>query len=429
MIVEELSSTEQRIAACTSYAYWAYEMQTRIHTQQPTTTTTNPSNSDDDNDNDKSNSSSIMIRMAMREAYRHYIGQNYQYDNTVRRLKQTIQWRMETQIDLLKLSFTASIPSEDAIQRHTIGLSNEEITILNQYETVILSDLHIQPMVVRGMDTNHRPIIVRQSRQRPWSSIRSSSSTGSSSDGTIPQQNDDHDTMESSDTTSSVTQDDITMDRMEQGFQWAQLYMAERAIAIAEMESFGTRYQISAFFDYTQYNSNHAPPMSVLIQVIVSTLQAHYPERLGKAVFINAPFWTSSILNIISPLLPSKTRAKLLLLGSSSSSLTSWLPTTSSIGSFLWRPFATSATPEASVATISESMPNRTDDDDAEAIDEVPPAAVCAIVDAEQAMPFMRSDGRLLSPIDILYQLQQVPFFHLYDFKDTTSKTAETLHP
>ena len=45
-------------------------------------------------------------------------------------------------------------------------------------------------------------------------------------------------------------------------------------------------------------------------------------------------------------------------------------------------------------------------------------ATIQAIVDADQAMVFMRPDGIFQSPIDVMYQLYHVPFYEIYNFEN-----------
>jgi hypothetical protein len=74
--VEALSEQEQATAASSSYAYWAWE---KI---QPLDSGISPKDKEE-----------VRIRMAMREARRHLVGQNGNYDVAVERLRHTAQWR------------------------------------------------------------------------------------------------------------------------------------------------------------------------------------------------------------------------------------------------------------------------------------------------------------------------------------------------
>ena len=452
MVMEELSVEEQQIAARTSYVYWAYEQYRWV---ESTTSVTTVTSSPDDENGEKKNTDTtqehndnhhmstnqeqqqqqqqqqqelLRIRMAMREAYRHYIAQNYHYTHAVQRLKQTIQWRMETQIDVLKLAFssttttttnstttrptpdqpkdTTTTTTQTTTNRIPMTLSETAQTQLQYYERLIQSDLHIQTMAVRGFDRQHRPIIVRQSRQQPW---RSHSSNN-------------HNEYNNHETDASSVDHPI-LDDMEQSYEWSQLYMAERAMAITELHSRGTCHQISAMLDCTTYQSQQAPPVRVVIRVMVQVLQNHYPERLGRAVVVHAPFWMTVLMKLLYPLMATKTREKLVLMApistTSSSSLSSWLPNT--VNHLFWKSTAVSVAPVEATSMISDDDPNHPHDH-TKSIPLVVPsssdATIQAIVDADQAMVFMRPDGIFQSPIDVMYQLYHVPFYEIYDFEN-----------
>ena len=146
MVVECLTDEEQLIAARTSYAYWAME--------QLCSDTT----------------SSTSIRMAMREARRHYVGANGDFDRALERFKRSLQWRKERRVDLLRFCFWTSHNDTDLgvyagaepngcttnasmlLQSTTVELSEEDAKVCSQYEKLIERDLQIQPMAVRGHD-------------------------------------------------------------------------------------------------------------------------------------------------------------------------------------------------------------------------------------------------------------------------------------
>jgi hypothetical protein len=218
-------------------------------------------------------------------------------------------------------------------------------------ERLIEHELSIQTMAIRGHDKLNRPIILRFPRQRPWS-----------------------------------VGNDATSQEEEDSFLWAQLYMAERAIATAEKCSRSQSEQLTVFFDFGSYDSKNAPPLSVMIRT-VTLLQANYPERLGKALIMDVPFWINAVISIVQPFLSAKTREKLVVLGSSS-----LMPAS------LWQPFSSSV--------------------DSAALRD---AAIRELVDADQAVPRLRNDGQLVTVIDIAYQLKHVPFYELYDFGVTLS--------
>lgn len=220
-------------------------------------------------------------------------------------------------------------------------------------ERLIEHDLMKQTMAIRGLDKQNRPIILRFPRQRPWN--------------------------------------DTSSQEEEDSFQWAQLYMAERAIAAAEIRSRSHSELLTVFFDFGSYDSKNAPPVSVMIRT-VTVLQANYPERLGKALIMDVPFWINAVISVVQPFLSAKTREKLVVLGSSSL-----------VPASLWRPFSSS-------------------DDSASTRD----AALRELVDADQAMPRFRDDGHLKSDIDIAHFLRDIPFYELYDFGVSALSVAES---
>jgi CRAL/TRIO domain len=222
-------------------------------------------------------------------------------------------------------------------------------------ERLIERDLNSQTMVIRGHDKLNRPIILRFPRQRVWS-----------------------------------VDSDASSQEDEDSFYWAQLYIAERAIAVAEIRSRGQSELLAVFFGFGSYDSKNAPPVGVMIRTVTG-LQANYPERLGKAVVMDVPFWINALISVVQPFLSVKTREKLVVLGSSS-----LMP-----GS-LWRPFSSSV----------DSVTTRD-------------AVLRELVDADQAMPRFRDDGNLKSDIVIDHFLHHIPFYELYDFGDTATSIIE----
>jgi hypothetical protein len=218
----------------------------------------------------------------------------------------------------------------------TIQLSEDDAERCEHFEKLIEEDFRIQKMAVRGYDKENRPIIVKFCRETLWS--------GKENAG--------------------------------EGFQLAQLYIAERAIAATELRSVGNSEQLTAIFDFSAYDAGNAPPVTVMVDTI-KILQTNYPERLGKAVVLDAPFWMQALVQIVNPFLAAKTRAKLNVVA------TSIMPK-------LW-PLR-----GASTAEIREN-------------------SVRDVVDPDQAMPFMLPDAKLTSAIDIAHQLRHVPFYELYD--------------
>lgn len=87
--MDELSDMEQSVAARTSYAFWAWE---QLHSGASTCpSSTQPSNKQSvsmENSTDE-----VRIRMAMREARRHLVGQDGDFASGLERFKNAILWR------------------------------------------------------------------------------------------------------------------------------------------------------------------------------------------------------------------------------------------------------------------------------------------------------------------------------------------------
>lgn len=309
-MVDSLNEQEQLLAARTSYAFWAWEVL----------------------QSDGCTASELCIRMATKEAKRHYIAEDGNYDKALERMKGNLAWRSSEQVDLLKVCFAQSgCASSDTV---SIQLTTEQDDRCRNLENIIEKDLLIQRMAVRGYDKAGRAIVVKLRRGEPW-----------------PKE-----------------------DTSGEGYRIAQVFVAERAIAATELRTLGTLGAVTAIFDSNGYVSANSPPISVVVET-VKTLQANYPERLGKLVVIGAPFWMQAFVTVVTPLLAAKTRDKLLILGSSP------------LSSF-WGKEATS-------------------DED----------LVRQVVEADQAMPFMLPDGKLTSPIDVEQQTRRTPFSEVYDFE------------
>lgn len=323
MVVDELTEEEQQIAARTSYAYWAAELlaQKQDETKR--------------------------IRMAMREARRHYVGENGNYATALDRLKRTLLWRMERQVDLIRLCFANNTGVEATatpLQPCEVELSQEDAEVCSRFERLIETDLQIQPMVVRGYDRENRPIVIKLSRQQKWN---------------------------------------VDDETARETYESANLYVAERATANSEFLSRGMGEKITPVFDFADYSSANSPPLTEIVNT-VKMMQANYPERIGRALILDAPFWMQAVFKILSPFLAERTRKQLSVLGAAGSD--------TALLSMVW-PLGGGI---SSTDTRDET--------------------VRAVVDPEQAMPFMLKDARLTTELDLDHQLRRVPFHVLYDF-------------
>lgn len=73
--------------------------------------------------------------------------------------------------------------------------------------------------------------------------------------------------------------------------------------------------KLCLLIDYSKATKKTQPSFSTQLHVL-SILQNHYPERLGKAIIVNVPWILSSFFTFISPFLDSATRAKVVMLRS-----------------------------------------------------------------------------------------------------------------
>lgn len=223
-----------------------------------------------------------------------------------------------------------------------IKLSDEDESFCTRFEKLVIADQNVQKMAVRGHDKEGNAIIIKHCREAEWEG-------GDDSDD---------------------------------GYRYSQIYMAERAIAATEIRTGGRNERIAAIFDFGAYDSAHSPALKIMVDT-TKMLQANYPERLGRAILLDAPFWMQAIFKVIAPFLAASTREKLSVI--SSWSLTSLWPL---------------STPQA---TVREET-------------------VRAVVDPEQAMPFMLSDAKLVTEINIDRHIKQVPFYELYDFEGAVAE-------
>lgn len=64
--------------------------------------------------------------------------------------------------------------------------------------------------------------------------------------------------------------------------------------------------------DYTGWTLANSPPFKTSMEVL-NILQNHYPERLRRAILINAPFLFSAFWNLIYPFIDPVTQQKIFI--------------------------------------------------------------------------------------------------------------------
>jgi hypothetical protein len=153
----------------------------------------------------------------------------------------------EHKLDLLRTCFDSDFPVKEEDEKRS-----QEIASL------VESDLKRQYVVMRGQDRENRSVMIKFPR-----------------------------------TKTGTTEDSYVM---------AQIYMAERSIAVTELLSLGTEERSLAVYDYNNFDSSNAPPFT--IQTAAATLlQRIFPERLETLVMVEPPFWLRGVLSLLNPFL------------------------------------------------------------------------------------------------------------------------------
>ena len=130
-LAEELSLDEQETAARSSYAYWLSTI-----------------GADPTPDND---TAEVRMRFAMREARRHYVGQDRDFDKALTTMREAISLRKEYKIDLVRW-----IPVVGGSLDHTKLLSDEEKQTVKRYRGFVEQELQKQLTVTSGLDRENR---------------------------------------------------------------------------------------------------------------------------------------------------------------------------------------------------------------------------------------------------------------------------------
>lgn len=86
------------------------------------------------------------------------------------------------------------------------------------------------------------------------------------------------------------------------------LYIAERALACAERKSGQDEFCI--IYDYKNYSKKNTPPMSIAKEVIMA-FQTHYPERLHVVYGIDVPYIFRAFYKLVSIFIDPETRSKI----------------------------------------------------------------------------------------------------------------------
>lgn len=95
------------------------------------------------------------------------------------------------------------------------------------------------------------------------------------------------------------------------------VYFLEKAVAVSKRNTITGEgdddatweEKICLIFDYSGYKMKHAPPLKTA-RATISILQDHYPERLHKAYFVNAPWFFRGFMKVVSPFIDAASKAK-----------------------------------------------------------------------------------------------------------------------
>eukprot|EP00842_Homolaphlyctis_polyrhiza_P001301 jgi/Hompol1/2171/HPOL_005876-RA len=68
--------------------------------------------------------------------------------------------------------------------------------------------------------------------------------------------------------------------------------------------------RLTIVFDFTHYTRANSPPINISLMTL-RVIMSHYPERLGVAYFVNAPWVFSLLWNIVQTFLDPVTKAKI----------------------------------------------------------------------------------------------------------------------
>jgi hypothetical protein len=240
--VEELTPEHAECAANASYAYWLYQSQKNLCQL-------------DESDE------ALQMRFAMKEARRHFIGEDRHFDNALGKLKKAMEYRTEKRVDLMR-----QIGDTSALEECTD--ENDKET-LQRYRRYLEEEFSKQVFFVGGYDRQNRSLVIRGERS------------------------------------------DANYDP--EGYMVSVVYSIERALATTEILSRGQEEKTHAWLDMGLYDSQHSPGSGVYRNVAF-VLQRYYPERLQTFAMFDAPFWVRALLKIVNPFLAPATRKKVLLI-------------------------------------------------------------------------------------------------------------------
>ena len=249
-LVEALTPEDQETAAQASHAYWVATVLDDSILKEASSSSSSLSRE------------SLRTEFAMREARRHWIGEQRHFEKAQSALQKALALRKEHRVDLVRLAGEAENLENNS------QFTKEEKETVHRYRLLLEEELGTQLTLVGGLDKDQRAVALRFSRTKADTNV--------------------------------------------EAYLVAQMYIAERATAATEFYSRGLHEKVVAIAEYKDYSSTNAPPMLSLREMI-ATLQQLYPERLFKMVMTDPPFWMRTLYNILYPLLAKKTTEKMVM--------------------------------------------------------------------------------------------------------------------
>ena len=194
-------------------------------------------------------------RAAMAMAARHLRADDHDVETAMRHFKATIQWRQDRRLDVLRQCFEET--------------SVEAIAFRHRLQSFIGDK---GKLIIQGFDKDHRAC---------WHNVGRHSPDGTQTDN--------------------------------DGCMLAHFYMLERAIACSEARSlkYGSVAQetVIVSVDFQGFEKRHAPLLHTVKDLLFG-LRDHYPERLFRVYFVDAPLVFRGLWNIIKPFVDKDTKAK-----------------------------------------------------------------------------------------------------------------------
>ena len=234
-LLQEFDDIETEEIANVSYAYWFVNLKAKERL-----------------------SADAQFNSALKEIRRHYVGESKNYKNTLKAIRETLQYRRKYRFDIIR-----SCCYDDNIY------NDEDAALAEKYRSFISDELERQTMVVRGVDANNRTIIYKPPRN---SSVNNAYGA--------------------------------------EAFILIQIYTAERAMATSEFTSKAEEERVTVVFNFRDYSRKNSPPTSSMM-TLAKVIQRCYPERLGVLIIADPPFWMRAVFNVVWPILSTATTEKI----------------------------------------------------------------------------------------------------------------------